>query len=176
MTADHPDWDPYVRGFGPSRAGDAAGETNTALGDPTRWGREESVQVGNSGTFQSSQVLRVQTNTPYPRNWSMLGNLTAPTSLWTDTGWAAFLQLTMGVGQTMLTQEIDLLALVTLAAPWYRPQIVGDFTTKSWVLPGGIVAFALSMRALHIVGSESFSTPVPVTLSAVISPFAADVE
>jgi hypothetical protein len=183
------DWGPIeVR----SRAGDNTGEGHTALGDPTRWGSTvDTVVATNVVPVFSHQVVRVQAADAYPRNWQMTGTLDISSemygSLTTDLQWTAYLEILQGQGQAQVLQWVNLRALMDLAVTpslvatgesWYVPAggSAGPRVTVPWVLPGGLVANVLNVRAVYQISGEGeapISIPQTLSLTALVSCFAA---
>src|SRR6266571_7387708 len=88
------------------------------LGDPTRWGSQALtlLPVTLVNAF-SEQIVFAATRDAYSRSWSLLGTLTLPQATWNGAG--AFpggpfdlivaLDITMGVGQAAIEQQIILM-------------------------------------------------------------------
>jgi hypothetical protein len=151
----------------------ATSQDHTALGDPVRWGGQETTIVNPVGTFPSQQLVRVQTRDPYTRSWQMLGTLSAALDVWAAdaASWKAGLEIAMGVGQTTVYHTIDLRALVALAAPFYISPDGG--ITRPWFMSGGLLGRAISVRIVHTLNTETFAAPREITVAAMVTAFAA---
>lgn len=171
-----------------SRASSGTGERYTGLGDPTRWGASDQVVVSAYDVdVRMGQLIRVQADDPYPRNWQMLGTLTINEEMFTspaaDYGWLAYLDVTMGTGQTMVQHRINMRALLDLAvtpglystnSSWYAPIADGVTAVCPWILPGGLTArtIAVQMGFRAPSGDSQITLPVTVGAAALVSPFA----
>lgn len=164
-----PDWSHLnVR----SRANDTTGATHTALGDPSRWGATLSVPYPqNRGLSQttSQQILRVQCADNYSRAWTLLGNVTNDAAIWADpTRWTGILELTMGVGQNAIVQQINIRAVVAALAPFYvdldnaAGGATGDRITKAFYMGGGIIGNAISARVIQFYFNPGGPPPAPI--------------
>jgi hypothetical protein len=164
------------------RAGDNTGASDTTLGDATRWGSQERFQVGESvGFVASPQLVRVQTEDPYARNWQLLGNVNAPVAFWelSNGQWTLGLEITMGVGQGAIIQTVKLRPLIDLCADWYIDAGDGGdggYLSKSWVMCGGVMGRAISVRVVSRMQDTAFGEQkFPVTVSAMLSPYSVGV-
>jgi len=174
-----------------SRAGDSLGTSTVGLGDPTRWGGTASLTITQSQVLAPSpQFVRAQAEDAYPRNWQMIGTLTVSVPVWEspiqDSQWAAILELTIGAGQVSFIHRINLRALLNLAISpalvgtneeWYVPSSEGTDVCLPWVLPGGVIARALSARILVACNpsgeSPEFSLPQTFVVTGIIAPYSA---
>ncbi len=171
----------------------------TGLGDPTRWGAEESVAVTVANSIANpkytQQLVRMQALDPYPRNWQLIGHveLSGPmleellaTPSTEQPKWVATLEITMGIGQAIVLHRVNLRALLLLALgatpptlntnAWYLPEYNGDRFRVAWVLPGGVVGRTVSVRAAFAVaggGEDDLALPQSISVACALSPFAA---
>ena len=176
-----------------SRAQQQDPESQTGLGDPTRWGSEASLVVNAyNAIVWSSQLLRVQSDDAYPRNWQMIGTVETDTAtllspLAIEVRWVAILEVLLGVGQAVVRHQINLRALLNLACDpslilaaqnWYYPAGLLENSPRpagAWVLPGALVARSLSARVgIAVINTESTPLTLPQSFSvtATLSPYA----
>jgi hypothetical protein len=170
-----------------SRADQRDGSTFTEHGDPVRWGSTAEVSLtlaDENRPVYSEQIVRVDRKNAYPCNWQMVGELVVPAA-WADSPttslqWFALLEIIMGTGQTVVTQNVNLRALIDLAVPpallatgqsWYTPRGVGGSVGFPWVMPGGLVGKSIQVRAIFLVAPEFGLAPANVRISAEVSPF-----
>jgi hypothetical protein len=170
-----------------SRADQRDGSNLTEHGDAIRWGAAAEVLIpATNQIIYSEQLIKVERETPYPANFQMVGTLTVPAdwaaSLTPALEWAAYLELIMGVGQTRLTHIVNLRALMDLAVvpallptgqSYYLPNPAGSGFAFPWILPGGILAKSLQMRAFFVAaaGESTVSTPATLSITAAVSPY-----
>lgn len=179
MSVQDPEWERYL-GVD-SRAADGLGRHFTPLGDPSRWGGNDT-SVLPSGLYSGAgievggqQLIRVQTQDPYARAWMISGTVYASDYMWSRDAdkWQIALELTMGAGQATVIQRFDLRSLISLAAPWYLPTDNLNLN-RPFVICGGIYGRAVSARAVHILkNGVKVIDPEPVTTNALIAPIAA---
>jgi hypothetical protein len=175
-----------------SRAQQQDPESQTGLGDPTRWGSEASLVVnGYNSVVWSSQLLRVQSDDAYPRNWQMIGSVETATATLldplADLRWIAILEVLLGVGQAVVRHQLNLRALLNLACDptqiltglnWYYPAGLIDNAPRpagAWVLPAALVARSLSARVgIAVISGEGTPLTLPQSFSvtATLSPYA----
>jgi len=175
-----------------SRAQQQDPESQTGLGDPTRWGSEASLVVnGYNSVVWSSQLLRVQSDDAYPRNWQMIGSVETATATLldplADLRWIAILEVLLGVGQAVVRHQLNLRALLNLACDptqilaglnWYYPAGLVDNSPRpagAWVLPAALVARSLSARVgIAVIQGEGTPLTLPQSFSvtATLSPYA----
>ena len=172
-----------------SRAQEQDPEAFTGLGDPTRWGSQSTISVDAYNVpAYSEQLVRVQADDPYPRNWYLVGSLEVSNDMaqspTTALGWYAGLSIDMGIGQAVITHQLNLRALIDLCFPpalaaangtWYYPIPMAGRWLFPFVLPGGLVARTLSIRSYMMLVSGEAELPLGqvVTTSIAVSPFAA---
>lgn len=171
-----------------SRAEQRSEENHTGLGDPTRWGSDEPITVGAPDVLAwSPQLVRVQAEDAYPRNWQLIGTLSITSemlsSVTADLEWFAVLELTMGIGQGVVRHLVNLRALLDLASdpalyatgnPWYLPiDQGGSEAIMPWILPGGITARSVQARVgIIILGDTPIVVPTTRRIACAISPYA----
>lgn len=161
-----------------SRAQDGGGHMFTLLGDPIKWGAEETMRIGSgvaSDVF-SNQLVRTQVIDAYPRNWACMGNVIAPQEYWDLAAgdWDLGLELTMGVGQAAIIQTVDLRALIDYCATWYHDRTDTQGVAKSWFMSGGLLGRAISIRVASATNAGEGTPPAAnIRVSALVSPFAA---
>lgn len=152
-----------------------AGKTNAEhpLGDALRWGGYVEQLVRPPRAERSDTIVRAQTLDAYPRTWTALGNLKAPDELWEldDSLWLPLLELRMGVGQNTLVHLVNLRQVAILDSVVYQPEIVGGYTTRPWVMGGGILATNINIRIINILTGDV--APSLVTTSVQLAPLAA---
>lgn len=169
-----------------SRAQDQTGASDTALGDPLRWGAVVDAPITNAAEqiVESPQIVRVQCADHYSRAWTLVGTLKASTALWAygNDGdpaplWLAVLQLQMGVGQNVITHNFNLRAICDADAPYYYdfpltlvpgppPPLVRPF-----VIPGAVIANVVNLRIIHIVVNVAGPTPETIQTAVQLAPF-----
>jgi hypothetical protein len=169
-----------------SRAADTSGEQGTSLGDATRWGGQDTFNVlSGIGTYASQQLVRVDTEDLYSRNWQIIGNVSAPQDFWdavdaSPTDITIGLEVTMGVGQATVVQTFNLNALIALAADWYvdgasSGVVDGDavpYIVKAWAISGGLIGKAISARIVVTEAIGGLEDDTPVTVVALLAPLA----
>lgn len=111
-----PDWARYPGMLAPALA---------PVGDPTRWGATGRVDFRmDQFSLFSEQVIIAAAKDPYPRPWSLIGELSLPSGAWEvpsgypdppdppagPGGINVLLELVLGVGQIQLTQRILLMS------------------------------------------------------------------
>lgn len=179
MSIDKPDWGRYQV---ESRAGDTTGKTHTALGDPTQWGNTAVLSGITSppALFRfddSPQFLRAQCQPPYSRLWALTGVATAPPAMWAlaAADWLLFLEITLGVGQTSITQLFDLRKLTTLAlATAYGTlpnSAVGE--GRPFAIVGGVIGNSWSARVRSALATATGILDAEVSVGVISTPVAA---
>lgn len=184
-----PDW---------GRFGIAPPNTFQKVGDPTRWGAQDSTNVTVNGFAQSSrQVLQIVTRDPYARPWAVLGTLSMPVSVWDTAQMIASLVLTMGVGQVQLTQEIALwIGTGSGGGPgglaydqdsnqggpyiasntYFAQNVAGDqiaYQTRAFAIVGGLVGQSIAVIGRYGTLGANSELPAPALLSLIATPFSA---
>jgi hypothetical protein len=172
-----------------SRAMVQSPDLQTGLGDPSRWGSRETLII-NAHNVEAycGQLVRVQVEDPYPRNWYLTGTLEISFAMAAspieDGDWSAYLDVEMGIGQASVTHRLNLRALIDLCIRpdlaltnqgYYYPMVIGDRASYPFVLPGGLTARTLNVRAAcALINVES---PIPlgqtVAVNVAVSPFSA---
>lgn len=174
-----PDWD---RVLVESRA---MGEGKTTLGDATRWGSQGSLTLPLAvGVYASDQLIWVQNEDQYSRNWQIIGNVELNANEWDniiplagDPLIVLSLEVTMGVGQITVLQRFNLGTLIDLASTWYVDGAGvdnnGDPTLiKAWAISGGIIGRMISARVVANVLEVGYEDLLIVPVQAMISPYA----
>lgn len=174
-----PDWDRWLV---------ASQKSLAPAGDPTRWGATvvQTVQPTSDLQILNSQVISANCRDSYSRVWSICGTISAPTGLWAlPTGiaaneWMPQMLVTMGVGQTQIVHNLNLRAIVDADAAVY---LDGDsqfptggtfFRVRPFIIPGGIVANAISIQIVNAVRFvPAPGAAFPIATSVLVSPFAA---
>jgi hypothetical protein len=169
-----PDWSQLG---GKSRAWDGLGEDFTPLGDPARWGAEVTQLLRGNGVLPSQQILRVQCADNYPRNWQIVGTLSAPPAVWeflTDF-WEPALHVAMGVGQTTVTHRLDLRGLCALAltSGVYFASVQGGLETRPFVISGGLIGQALAATLVTTLNFTEVEGENECRCAILCSPYAA---
>lgn len=175
-----PDWSHFAV---KSRAQDSTGLSHSPLGDPIRWGGQmvtplAAPALGSEDTF-SEQFLRVQASDTYPRSWALLGTLRMPAAVWSvpplGTTFAR-LEVTQGVGQSTVVQELDLRLLTDIGLQVYSPRFSGPgdiFESRAFAAIGGIIGNAVSVRMHYILFAAAPGWPGEAVCDCILTPFAA---
>jgi len=164
----------------------ATGEAHrTTLGDATRWGSQGILSLPlATGVYPSEQLVWVQNEDPYARNWQMIGNVEANQDFWDsvlptagDPLIVLSLEVTMGVGQITILQRFNLGSLIDLASNWYVDGAgVDNLGTptliKAWAISGGLIGRMMSARIVANVVTLGYEDALIVPVQAMISPFA----
>lgn len=178
---DHPDWDRF-RVAQPGRL--------VPSGDPTKWGAQQLVVLtGAPALVLSDTMLAVSTRDAYSRSWALLGSLSMPAAFWlAGSNVIVKLIVTMGVGQAQITQEIVLFyGGAALGGLCYTQNFSQggpyDFTilepggTQFQSYPfaaiGALIGQSISLRASYLAAGGGLGLPRTVTLSVIMTPFAA---
>jgi hypothetical protein len=189
------DWDRYA-----NAVHSRAQQNPTApVGDSRRWGARSAftatVAANSVRAFDLAQFLRVQADDVYTRSWTLIGTLRAPSAMWAFSNadpiapaapaWWASLVIIQGVGQTSVTQRIDLRALTTLTlAAGYRTiydddihsggAIVGGFESRPFRLVGSLVGNTVNVSVNHLIVTDANPLPASELITfAELSPLAA---
>lgn len=188
-----PDWDRYVM---PAQQ---PGAQVPPVGDPTRWGAQDSTNVVLNAFNQSSaQIIQITTHDPYSRAWSVLGALTMPVSVW-DAATAAILAslvVTMGVGQTKIVHKICLWSAggavgspgglcyqqdLKQGGPYLAPDtvlrtingVVIAYQTRAFAAVGALVGQSISIVAEYGTLGVNPELPAPAEVAVIATPYAA---
>lgn len=166
------------------------------VGDPTRWGAQIVQLIPAPATdaqaiYQSEQFISAHTNDPYPRPWSLIGTLSAPNFMYSlpDPAvgvapqideWSATLSLTLGTGQAQIVHNLNLRAIIDADSPFYRNSNAAEemfatlgFRVAPFIVPGAIVANAISIRVIHTISFSAPATAFPLTTTVLLTPLAA---
>lgn len=181
MKVPPPDWGRYASAVR-SRAQDSTGQSHTPLGDPTKWGGTDLAELFDPApdptrTFAGQQFLRVQALDTYSRSWALVGTLQVVQAMWAvpAADWTATLEVTQGVGQATIVQQLDLRLLTTIGLAVYRPQIIpvgaGNLEVRSFAAIGALIGQQLAMRIIHTVIAGSVIKDTTTTV--LVTPFAA---
>jgi hypothetical protein len=196
-----PDWDRYIVDAGGAGKIPLAGK-QVPLGDPTRWGSQVVTQLPASFLFSSNselftdQLVTARTRDGYSRSWAVIGTLTLPQVIWNGPGpypgspftLMVSLEITMGVGQAELTQEIVLMRgsnptvglCNTQSALNGGPYIStfgnadgfdGRFETRGFAAIGALIGNNINIRA-HYYGGNGDGLPNPSTIVTIVTPYA----
>ena len=158
-----------------SRASGASGTTFNRLGDPTKWGGEETIPLRDSVTVETRTIIHAECADNYGRNWQMVGTLGILSAIYESdpVSYTGIIEVSMGVGQATITHLFSIRDLISLALSWpvYTTQVVGPITYYPWVISGGLIGQRVTMRQQHLAieppaGSE-------VRCAAILSPLAA---
>jgi hypothetical protein len=178
-----PDWNRYL----------VRGQAAAHVGDPTRWGAQVETLIPATGEVTSTQVLAASTRDAYSRSWALLGTLELPAELWNaaiaGVGVSVSLDVSVGVGQTLLTQRLSLfeasgpLATGGLCETQYLPRTAGqgpylaintaNGLTRSFAAIGALVGQSINIRARYSIAAVFASLPARSLLSVIVCPFAA---
>lgn len=185
---DHPpDW---------ARFGIDPPNTFQKVGDPTRWGAQDStILPGPISGANSGQILQIVTRDLYARPWSLLGVLSMPVSVIAEPQVEAILQVTMGVGQVQILQEIvmyrgsgaagtrglcfdqqDLNGGPYTGVNFFANNVAGvslAYTPMPFAIVGGLLGQTVSIRARYTILSANVDVPAPMFLAAIVTPYAA---
>ena len=175
-----PDWDRYLIKGGPAQP---------PVGDPTRWGSQTLTLVPAAGLQTSTQILAASTRDAYSRSWGMIGTLSLPSELWNAVaGVAVSLDVSMGVGQALLTQRIALFSALAvsqgLCITQYEAnggpyQSITDVVagvpiqTRAFAAIGAIVGQSVNIRVRYSIAAAFASLPTTSELVIALTPFAA---
>jgi hypothetical protein len=204
MPMDAPDW---------TRARVNIPDASNPLGDPIRWGGTVVQPIAQTLLAQfliSEQIIRVACLDGYPRNWSLIGSVNASSEFWeappnpshldvapTGVGfgavsyWYVAARVRMGVGQGMITHNIDLRATMLMDAPFYllsptdasgtlnmAPETQhGNAQERAFIIPGAIIGSDISIQIQHylaysVLPSAPFTLPKAITTTLLIVPVA----
>ena len=193
-----PDWRRF--GIKPPNAGNP-------VGDPTRWGVQvitPLVDVNPPKPIYTGQILQIATRDGYSRSWSLVGTLGLNGVIWNGVGSPpqiqveVSLEVTMGVGQAQMTQQIGLLVP---AVPKVAPEVSipagglcvtqffdnggpflysGTFDGapviyRSFAIVGGLVGSSIQVRARDLTAPFPPTTGLPSSaiLTLIATPYAA---
>lgn len=176
----------------------------SALGDATRWGATIPQHFPGAANLAESpglrivtdQVLSVSCRDAYPRAWSIMGTVSAPTDLWAlpdGLGLGEFgvaFVVTAGLGQATITHVINIRAVIDADAPFYYPSDFaglppgqGSFfpeaRTRPFTIPNAVFGNKVNAR---LITSYFFPAgPVPfaaadVVTTLLLSPYSPGVE
>lgn len=179
-----PEWDRYLV----ARDGKAL-----PVGDPTRWGAQVYTRITGVGTDQpSTQVLQMASNDQYSRSWAVLGTLSLPPDIWLAGAVSISLEVSMGVGQAVVTHRISLFEGTPIGGlcHWqYFPQggpylavptpslsenpAVAFDLTRGFAAIGALVGQSINIRARYVINSASLQLPARSLLVLAVTPFAA---
>jgi len=185
---DRPDW---------GRVGVNAPNAYEKVGDPTRWGGTTRTNIINNSFQQdATQAIQITTRDPYSRSWALLGTLTMPDSVFATAQMIASLQITMGVGQVQIMQEVALwIGTGSAGGPgglcyqqsslnggpyleqsFLAKNVAGTdiaYTTKAFAIVGGLLGQNISLRTRYGIIAGPADLPSAGIMSAIVTPFAA---
>jgi hypothetical protein len=168
------------------------------VGDPTRWGALDSVQIVENAFAQSSaQVIQIQTRDSYSRGWSVIGTLSMPVSVWDGVAAVlASINVSMGVGQVQVMHKICLWSGggavgapgglcytqdLQNGGPYFNPDPVLDtingvviaYKTRAFCVIGGLVGQSISIVGEYGTLGANPDLPAPARLALIATPYAA---
>jgi len=162
------------------------------VGDPTRWGARTTVLMPSVGATPATavvkQVVLTQTTDRYSRPWVLAGAVVMEQNDWERSlapgsfDLDVFLDISMGVGQSILTQRMSTKALVQVATGTYTPapgaldpgvyraQTEGDRMSYPFYA-AGIVGQSVAVGATIFVFTPNLVVNPRVDITLMISPY-----